>query len=151
MSFFSYIVLICLKQYLLILRDMSKIDEIINFLTNDLNIKISNKKRDLIINRFYPDIKDKIYWSISINERHRDSFYEGIISKEEYDKMKILPPDTQIDFPEIDKYVNDECELKEISFQEDINEIKKLLDKGFEDCATYFDLMFYLYENEILK
>ncbi len=38
---------------------MSKIDEIINFLTNDLNIKISNKKRDLIINRFYPDFKDK--------------------------------------------------------------------------------------------
>ena len=31
-------------KYLLILRDMSKIDEILNFLTNDLNIKISKKK-----------------------------------------------------------------------------------------------------------
>jgi hypothetical protein len=29
---------------LLILRDMSKIDEILNFLLNNLNIKISNKK-----------------------------------------------------------------------------------------------------------
>ena len=130
---------------------MSKIDEIINFLTNDLNIKISNKKRDLIINRFYPDIKDKIYWSISIKARHHDSFYEGIVSKEEYDKIKTLPPDTNISFPEIDKYVNDDCELEDISFEEDVNEIKKLYDKGFEDCATYFDLMFYLYENEILK
>ena len=35
---------------------MSKIDEIIEFLTNDLNTKISNKKRDLINNKFYPDI-----------------------------------------------------------------------------------------------
>ncbi len=48
---------------------MSKIDEIINFLTNNLNITISNKEIDLIINKFYPDIKDKIYWSIDIEER----------------------------------------------------------------------------------
>ena len=61
---------------------MSKIDEIINFLTNDLNIKISNKKRDLINNKFYPDIKDKIYWSIDIEERRKTFFYEGIITKD---------------------------------------------------------------------
>jgi hypothetical protein len=40
---------------------MSKIDEILNFLTNDLNITISNKKREQVINRFYPDINNKIY------------------------------------------------------------------------------------------
>ena len=51
----------------------------------------------------------------------------------------------------IDKYVNDECELEDISFEEDVNKMKKLHDKGFQDCATYFDLMFYLYENEKLK
>ena len=125
---------------------MPKIDEIINFLTNDLNIKISNKKIDQINNKFYPNINNLIYWSVD-----GEALYEGIISKEEYEKIKTLPPDTQIDFPEIAKYVNDECELKEISFKEDINEIKKLLDKGFRKCATYFDLMFYFYENETLK
>ncbi len=45
-------------------------DEVLNVLTNDLNIKISNKKRGIIINMFYPDMKDKIYWSISNDERH---------------------------------------------------------------------------------
>lgn len=127
---------------------MSLIDEIIDFITNDLNIKISNKKRDLINNRFYPDIKDKIYWSIDIKARHHNSFYEGIISKEEYDKIKTLPPDSGISFPEIDKYVYDECELEDISFEEDINKIKKLYDKGYKECTTYFDLIFYFYENE---
>jgi hypothetical protein len=111
---------------------MPVIDEILNFLTNDLNIKISNKTIDLINNKFYPNIKDKIYWSISIEARHHDSFYEGIISKEEYDKLKTLPPDTQIDFPEIDKYVNDECELKEISFKEDVNEKKNYMIKDLK-------------------
>ena len=135
---------------------MSKIDEIINFLTNDLNIKISNKKIDLINNKFYPNINNLIYWSIGIQARHHESFYEGIITKEEYEKIKTLPPDTCIAFPEIAKYVNDECELEDIinSFEEDdndnIKEIKKLIDKGFRKCATYFDLMFYLYENEKL-
>ena len=65
-----------------------KIDEIINFLTNDLNITISNKKRDLIINKFYPDINNKIYWSIDIEERRKSFFYEGIITKKEYDLIK---------------------------------------------------------------
>ena len=125
---------------------MPVIDEILNFLTNDLNITISNKKRDQVINRFYPDIKDKIYWYVD-----GSGFYEGIISKEEYDKIKTLPPDTQINFPEIAKYVNDECELNDISFKKDVNQIKKLLDKGFKKSTTYFDLMSYLYENEKLK
>ena len=130
---------------------MSIIDEVLNFLTNDLNIKISNKKIDQINNKFYPNINNLIYWSVD-----GSGFYEGIISKEEYEKIKTLPPDTQINFPEIAKYVNDECELNEIinSFEEDdndnIKEIKKLIDKGFRKCATYFDLMFYLYENEKL-
>ncbi len=127
---------------------MSVVDRVIEFITNDLNIKISKKNKELIINKFYPDIKDKFYWCVD-----GDGFYEGIISKEEYEKIKTLPSDTQIDFPEIAKYVNDECKLKEISesFKEDIDKIKTLYDKGFQDCATYFDLMFYLYENKILE
>lgn len=130
---------------------MSKIDEIINFIINDLNIKISNKKIDLINNRFYPDIKNKKYWSICINERNFNFFYEGIVSKDEYEKIKTLSPDTNILFDSPFKYHDEEGDLSEISFKEDVDTIKKLYDKGFEDCATYFDLMDYLYENEILK
>ena len=131
---------------------MSKIDEIINFLINDLNIKISNKKRDLINDKFYPDIKDKIYWWIDIEQRRKTFFYEGIITKEEYDLIKTLPPDTNIIFnTDYDDDDEDEAYISYIDFEEDINEIKSLYDKGFKDSPTYSDLMFYLYENEKLK
>jgi thiol-disulfide isomerase/thioredoxin len=43
-----------------------------------------------------PDIKDKIYWSVDIEERRKTFFYEGIITKDEYEKIKTLPPDTNI-------------------------------------------------------
>ena len=131
---------------------MSKIDEIINFLTNDLNITISNKKRDLINNKFYPDIKDKIYWSIDIKERRKTFFYEGIITKEQYDLIKTLPPDTNIKFNNDYKDDDDdEGDLSEITFIDDVNKVKKIYDKGFEKNASYCDLMFFLYENEKLK
>ena len=131
---------------------MSKIDEIINYLINDLNIKISKKKIDQLTNKFYPDINNLIYWSVD-----GEALYEGVITKEEYEKIKTLPLNTHINFPDIAKYVNDECELEDIinSFEEDdndnIEEIKALYDKGFKKCATYFDLMNYFYEYEKLK
>ena len=126
---------------------MSKIDEIINFLINDLNIKISNKKIDLINNKFYPDIKDKIYWSVDIEERRKSFFYEGIITKEEYEKIKTLPQDTNITFnSDYKDDDDDEGDISEIIFIDDINKIKALYDKGFKDSPTYCDLMFYLYE-----
>ena len=131
---------------------MPVIDEILNFLTYDLNIKISNKKRDLINNKFYPDIKDKIYWSIDIEERRKTFFYEGIITKEEYDLIKTLPPDTNITFnSDYKDDDDDEGDISEISFIDYINKVKKVYDKGFKESASYCDLMFYLYENEKLK
>jgi hypothetical protein len=112
---------------------MSKIDEIINFLTNDLNIKISNKKRDLINNKFYPDIKDKIYWSIDIEERRKTFFYEGIITKDEYEKMKTLAPDTNIRFNNNYKDDDDdEGNLSEISFIDDVNKVNIYMIKGLK-------------------
>jgi hypothetical protein len=131
---------------------MSKIDEILNFLINDLNIKISNKKRDLINNKFYPDIKDKIYWSVHIKERRKTFFYEGIITKDEYDLIKTLPSDTNITFnSDYKDDDDDEGDISEIIFIDDVNKVKKIYDKRFEENASYCDLMFYLYENEILK
>ena len=120
---------------------MFVIDEVIDFLVNDLNIKISKKKRDQIINKFYPDIKENIYWSIDINERVMSFFYEGIISKDEYEKIKTLPPDTNIFFGSHAKYVDEVGNLSEISFKEDVNKIKKLYDKGFKKSSSYFDLI----------
>ena len=127
---------------------MPVIDEVLYFLTNDLNIKISNKKRDLIINKFYPDIKDKIYWSIDIEERRKSFFYEGIITKEEYEKIKTLPPDTNITFnSDYKDDDDDEGDISEISFIDDVNKVKKIYDKGLGKNASYCDLMFSLYEN----
>ena len=125
---------------------MSIIDEVLNFLTNDLKIKISNKKRDLIFKKIYPDIKEKIYWSIDIEERRKTFFYEGIITKEEYDLIKTLPPDTNIKFNNDYKDDDDdEGDLSEITFIDDVNKVKKIYDNGFEKNASYCDLMFYLY------
>ena len=130
---------------------MSVVDRVIEFITNDLNIKISKKNKELIIDKFYPDIKDKIYWSVSIDERRIEFFYEGIISKDEYEKIKTLSPDTHIMFNSKCDDNDDEGNLSEISFKEDINKIKKLYDKGFQNSTTYFNLMPYLYECEELK
>ena len=132
---------------------MSVVDKVIEFITNDLNIEITEKNKELILDKFYPYIKDKIYWSVDIEERRKSFFYEGIITKEEYEKIKTLPPDTNIKFNNDYKDDDDdEGDLSEITFKEDDkNEIKKLYDKGFKKSTTYCDLMFYLYENEILK
>jgi len=131
---------------------MSVVDEILNFLTNDLNITISNKKRDLINNKFYPGIKDKIYWSVDIEERRKSFFYEGIITKKEYDLIKTLPPDTNITFnTDFKDDYDDTGDISEISFIDDVNKVKNIYDKGFEENASYCDLMFYLYENKKLK
>ena len=60
------------------------VDKVLDIIENDLNIKISKKKKQIIYNNFYPDIKDKIYWSYRIE----NSIYEGTISKEEYAEIK---------------------------------------------------------------
>ena len=45
---------------------MSIVDKVLDIIENDLNIKISKKKKQIIYDKFYPDIKDKIYWSYRI-------------------------------------------------------------------------------------
>jgi len=131
---------------------MAFVDKVINYITDELNIEITEKNKELIMDKFYPDIKDKIYWSVDIEERRKTFFYEGIITKEEYDLIKTLPPDTNIKFnSDYKDDDDDEGDISEISFLDGANEIKDLYDKGFKDSPTYCDLMFYLYENEILK
>ena len=124
---------------------MSIVDKVLDIIENDLNIKISKKKKQIIYDKFYPDIKDKIYWSYRIE----NSFYEGIISKEEYEKIKTLPPKTNICFGEIAKYVYDDGILENFPFTEDKNEIIKFYDRGGEGGENYFDLIEYFYDCDI--
>ncbi len=128
---------------------MPIVDEVIEFMKNDLNIKISNKKEELINNKFYPDIKNKVYWSHYVE----DTLYHGIVSKKDYEKIKTLPDDTHIHLASIAKYINDECELKDIMpFTDDTNKIKLFYDRGgVNNNNNYFDLMNYFYEYEKLN
>ena len=122
---------------------MSLVDSVVRFITDELNIKISEKKKELIFNKFYPDIKDKFYWNTQVE----NTIYDSVVSKEEYENIKKLPPDTYIEFAKISKYVYDNGKLKDIlPFTDDINEIKKFYDKGGENCNDYFDLMEYFYD-----
>ena len=131
---------------------MAFVDKVINYITDELNIEITEKNKELIMDKFYPDIKDKIYWSVDIEERRKSFFYEGIITKEQYDLIKTLPPDTNVifnsDYKDDD---DDEGNISEISFIDDVNKVKYIYDKGFEENASYCDLMFYLYENKKFK
>ncbi len=62
--------------------------------------------------KLYPDIEDKTYWSCKIEY----SLYEGVLSKDENEKTKILPCDTDIQFAEIAKHVYDRTKIKCIHF-----------------------------------
>ena len=94
---------------------MSLIEKVIEFVTKKLSIEINEENQKLILDEFYPDIEDKIYWYF-LNYR----LYEGIITKDEYAKIKALPKDTYICFGSIVKYVEDDCDLNEIQFSDDI-------------------------------
>ena len=114
---------------------MPVVDEILNFLTNDLNIKISGKKKELIKNKFYPDIKNRILWFLEIEN---ETTYGGILNKKHYEKMMTLSPETVIDIGIAPS------KLKEISFKDDIDTLKEYYDNEhyFEDRdIKYFDLI----------
>ena len=125
---------------------MSLIEKVIEFVTKKLSIEINEENQKLIIDEFYPDIEDKIYWYF-LNYR----LYEGIITKDEYAKIKALPQDTNICFGSIVKYVEDECDLNEIKFSDDVNEIKKFYDQGYKTSFSYFDLMDHLNDEGIFE
>ena len=83
---------------------------VVEFVTKKLNIEINEENQKLILDEFYPDIEDKIHWYFL---EYR--LYEGIITKDEYEKIKALPQDTYIYFGSVAKYVDDECELNELN------------------------------------
>ena len=125
---------------------MALIEKVIEFVTKKLNIEINEETQKLILDEFYPDIEDKIHWYFL---EYR--LYEGIITKDEYEKIKALPQDTYIYFGSVAKYVDDECELNEIKFSDDINKIKTFYDQGYKTSFSYFDLIDHFYNEEIFK
>jgi hypothetical protein len=126
---------------------MSLVDKVIEFITAELNIDISEENEKLITKKFYPDLKDKFYWSYGVD----NSLYEGVVSREEYKKIKTLPPNTHIHFAEIAKYVNDECKLDYIlPFTDDINKLKQFYDRGGDEGKNHFCLMSYFYDQNKL-
>ena len=100
---------------------MSLVDKVVEFITTELNINISEENKKLIIKKFYPDFKDKFYWSYGVE----NNLYEGVASKKEYEKIKTLSPELHIYFAETSKYEYDESKLKYIlPFTDDLNELK---------------------------
>lgn len=88
------------------------------------------------------DITDNlIYWSIDIDERHISFFYDGIITKEEYECIKKLDGKTNINFGEITKYSYAICEINEIEFSTNQKDINMFLNGN---KRTSKDLMDYL-------
>ena len=125
---------------------MSLIEKVIEFVTKKLSIEINEENQKLILDEFYLDIEDKIYWYF-LNYR----LYEGIITKDEYAKIKALPQDTYICFGSVVKYVEDECEINEIRFSDNVNEIKKFYDNGCKTSFSYFDLMDHLNDEGLFE
>ena len=66
---------------LLILREMPIVDDVVKFITDELNIEITEKNKELIMDKFYSDIKDSILWSLEIEN---ETTYGGILSKKHY-------------------------------------------------------------------
>ena len=126
---------------------MSLVDKVVEFITTELNINISEENKKLIIKKFYPDFKDKFYWSYEIENK----LYEGEVSKKEYEKIKTLSPELHIYFAETSKYEYDESKLKDIlPFTDDVNELKKFYDRGGVEGRNHFCLMSYLYDQNKL-
>ena len=125
---------------------MALIEKVIEFVTKKLNIEINEENQKVILDEFYPDIEDKIHWYFL---EYR--LYEGIITKDEYEKIKALPQDTYICFGSVVKYVDDKCELNEIRFSDDINKIKTFYDQGYKTSFSYFDLMDHLYDERVFE
>ena len=113
---------------------MSLVDKVVEFITTELNIKISKKKKELIFDKFYPNIKNIILWSLEIKN---DTTYGGILSKKHYEKMMTLSPETVID-------VGIASKLKDISFNDDIDTLKKYCENEHyfsDEDIEYFDLI----------
>ena len=124
-------------------------DKVIKFISDELDIEITERHKELIMDKICPNIKNKINWFFEID----DEEYEGMITKQEYEIVQKLSPETDIYFNGWSKegYY---CKLKDIEFKHDIDTLKEMYDKGdiyyMEQQNEQFDLMDFLYSNDII-
>ncbi len=104
------------------------IEDILDYMKNELKIKISKSKTQQIISNFSTistnKYKNYIYWYVDVNERTITFFFEGLITKEQYEKIKLLDQNKIVHFGEIAKHCYADAMLSEIVFTD---ESKKIL------------------------
>ena len=114
---------------------MPIVDDVVKFITDELNIEITEKNKELIMDKFYPNIKDRILWSLKIDN---ETTYGGILIKKHYEKIMTLSPETELNV--WDK----PSKLKEISFNDDIYTLKKHYENDHyytDEDIEYYDLI----------
>ena len=123
-------------------------DDVIQYMRDELKIKISKEKERKLIEKFKDRrTEDKVYWYISIDERTITFFFDGMITKKDYEKIKLLDKNTEIYFGEIAKHTEAEAYLSELCFVENEDKISKCLNGNKRND---FDLMGFLYEQDII-
>ena len=63
---------------------MPVVEDVVKFITDELNIEITEKNKELIMDKFYPNIKNNILWSIKIDN---ETTYGRILTKNQYEKL----------------------------------------------------------------
>mmetsp|Transcript_1683 Transcript_1683/g.4624 ORF Transcript_1683/g.4624 Transcript_1683/m.4624 type:complete len:138 (-) Transcript_1683:36-449(-) len=107
--------------------------KIIDFMENELKIKISKEKKQKLINHFYEKAKKYIYWSCNIDIRHDSYFFDGIIKRKEYEQIKQLDGDEfTVSIDEIE-----DIKINEIDFSDDLDIVYFHLNNG----GGRYDLM----------
>ena len=115
---------------------MPVVEDVVKFITDELNIEITEKNKELIMDKFYPNIKNNILWSIKIDN---ETTYGGILTKNQYEKIMTLSPETELNV------WYKPSKLKEISFNDDIDTLKK----HYENDHYYTDEEIEEYDNLI--
>ena len=124
---------------------MPKFSEFINFLNKNLNKDISKEDKTKILEKFYPNIQNQIYWKTDANIRGDGYTFEGIIDNDEYKVFKEFMKKNGKDFIICFHAFDDEIdvELNEIEFTKDKDIIIQFLDSTNQD----YSLMDHINEN----
>ena len=114
---------------------MPVVEDVVKFITDELNIEITEKNKELIMDKFYPNIKNNILWSIKIDN---ETTYGGILTKKHYERIMTLSPETELNIGIAPS------NLKEISFKDDIDTLKEYYENDHyfsDEDIEYFDLI----------
>ena len=66
------------------------IDNIINFMKEKQKVIITNEQVEEMKKYYYKDVENLVYWSFTEINRYYEIKLEGLISKEYYNKIKVI-------------------------------------------------------------